>query len=372
MKPLKLGFIGGGINSAVGRAHYSACRMDGRFEVAAGCFSRDTATNHASMAAYHAGYAFPSHVDMLKYAKDDGLDTVVVLTPTPSHFLIVRDCLQAGIPVICEKALAVTSNEASQLSRLRFEKGGFLAVTYNYTGYPMVRELRDIIQKGELGAIISIQAEMPQEGYLRMGAHPQDWRLEDGRIPGVHLDLGTHLHHLIYFLTEQHPKAVLAHQQKRSEFGVVDEVNCLAEYEGFNANLWFGKVYLGHRNGLCIRVYGTEGSAEWHQMNPEDLLMAFPEGQKGTLDRSCTEVIHVANASRYQRFKQGHSAGFIEAYANLYSDLADMLDLHKTGISIVESSQRGTLPELYGAEVAHEGLVMMENMVKSAEERRWT
>jgi|SRR5665647_487266 len=376
MTPLKLGFIGGGINSAVGRAHYSACRMDGRFEVVAGCFSRDKANNVATGKVFNA-YVFDKVEWMLEMRSL--IDAVVVLTPTPSHFEIVRDCLMTGVPVICEKALTATSKQAADLIEFQWEKrysvpgdtsARFLAVTYNYTGYPMVRELRDIVQTGALGKIISIQAEMPQEGYLRMDAHPQNWRLEDGRIPGVHLDLGTHLHHMIYFLTGQHPKAVLAHQQKRSEFGVVDEVNCLAEYEGFNANLWFGKTALGHRNGLRIRIYGTQGLAEWHQMNPEDLQRAMPSGNRFTEDRSSIGV-RIANHQRYQRFKAGHPQGWLEALANLYTDLADTLELHKSGISIVESSQRGTIPELYGAEVAHAGLVMMENMVKSAKERRW-
>src|SRR3990170_1788229 len=149
MTPLRLGFIGGGINSAVGRAHYAACRMDGKFEIVAGCFSRDDAVNAATGEAFNCR-PYTSAGSMMNVHK---LDAVVVLTPTPDHNASVMFALEMGIPVICEKALAATSAQAEELCRLREENNGFLAVTYNYTGYPMARELRDMILGKEFGKI---------------------------------------------------------------------------------------------------------------------------------------------------------------------------------------------------------------------------
>lgn len=363
MKPLRLGFIGGGMNSAVGRAHYAACRMDGRFEVVAGCFSRDEETNRKTAEAFNAEPVFTVHG--LERAE---VDAVAILTPTPLHFMDAGIMLARGIPVICEKALAATSKDSLGLIALRHCKNGFLAVTYNYTGYPMVRELRDMVLSGELGEIVSVQAEMPQEGYLRTSANPQDWRKQDGPIPSVHLDLGTHLHHLIHYVTDGHPDILVAHQQSRGQFGVVDDVQCIAEYDaGFTASLWFGKTAIGHRNGLRIRVNGTKSAVEWKQTNPEELMVAQDDGQIGIMDRA-TPMCAIAKADRYQRFKAGHPSGFIEAYANLYYDLADWLGAHKNGETPESLAPR---MQLYSAEIAHEGLLMMEAMVQSAREKTW-
>lgn len=362
MKPLRLGFIGGSINSAVGRAHYAACRMDGKFELIGGRFSHDADESEKTADAYGA--------EPLSFFHPSEFDAVVVLTPTPRHASDVESLLDSDIPVICEKALASTSAEAIELIRLRDESNGFLAVTYNYTGYPMVRELRDMALSGELGEIVSIQAEMPQEGYLRDSANPQDWRKQDGPIPSVHLDLGTHLHHLIHYVTDGRPASLVAHQQSRGAFGVVDDVQCIAEYQsGFTASFWFGKTAIGHRNGLRIRVNGTKASAEWLQTNPEELAVSFADGHRSIMDRSSHECV-IARSDRYQRFKAGHPAGFIEAYANLYYDLAEWLQAHKSGEHI-SINEVGYTRRLYSAEIAHDGLAMMEAMVQSAKEKRW-
>lgn len=366
MKQLRLGFIGGGLDSAVGRAHYSACRMDGLFEVVAGCFSRDLERNRATAAAHGCkdDYYVPKEMQIMLMGRAEKLDAVVVLTPTPHHFVDVHAVLGVNIPVICEKALDTSPASVLELIRRRDAFNGYLAVTYNYTSYPMVRELRDMIQQGDLGEIISIQAEMPQEGYRRNNARPQEWRLHDGAIPMIHLDLGTHLHHLVYFLTGEKVRAVCAQEHYSKRFNVCDGVDALVEYQTFQASMWFCKYALGHRNGLRIRVNGTEASAEWCQMNPEELICAQNDGQRGTLDRS-SPTTRVANAARYQRFKAGHPAGFIEAYANLYHDLYHDLLAHKNG------TPRPELAEMYSAEVAHEGLLMMQAMVDSAREGRW-
>ncbi len=368
--PMTIGFIGGSTESAVGYTHFVSSAMDNRWALKAGCFSTDSMRNNKSAQIYgvEASRVYDSWQEMLK--KEKGyLDSIVVLTPTPSHFEIVIACLNEGVPVICEKSLATSSDEVKSILDMCNRMKGFLAVTYNYSGYPMIRELRRIIRKGILGKILHFHAEMPQEGYIRVDKlgdkpTPQLWRLSDGRVPIIYLDLGSHLHHMIYYLVGQKPVEVVADHNKYGLFPeVVDNVTCLCRYsEGIQGQMWFSKSALGHRNGLRFRIYGSKASAEWYQMCPEELILSYANGQRAILDRA--SGAEVAGTKRYNRFKAGHPAGFIEAFANLYSDIADCLSQYKT-------TGKWHSEEVFGAELALEGILMIEAMRKSVEEKAW-
>ena len=180
--PLKLGFIGGGIHSAVGATHFIASQMDGRFKVEAGCFSRHEDCNTQTGEQWKISSERRYRDWRELRAEEQGrLDAIVVLTPTPDHQEPVLAAVGAGYPVVCEKALATSSADASEIRKALAEHRGFLAVTYNYTGYPMVRELRNMLTAGRLGRVQQIHIEMPQEGYLRRDSEgeprvPQQWR----------------------------------------------------------------------------------------------------------------------------------------------------------------------------------------------------
>ncbi len=368
-KPLKLGFIGGALDSAVGYAHFSSCMMDKRWNLVAGAFSTDERANREAGKTYKISTRriYGDWRNML--VREMGfLDAVAVLTPTPSHYEIVTECLKQGLPVICEKALATNSNEIRVMEKIRKEHMGFLAVTYNYSGYPMVRELRNIIRKGTLGRILHFQAEMPQEGYRRVdGAgnklHPQEWRLHDGSVPIIYVDLAVHLHHLIHYLVEQKPIEVVADQTTCGWFDVIDNVSCLCRYtDDISGQMWFSKSALGFRNGLKIRICGSDASAEWVQANPEELMICHADGRREIRDRGADS--HVASLPRYTRFKVGHPAGFIEAFANLYVDISECLRaFQRTG--------KWESQEVFNAELALEGLCMFEAMVRSASSKQW-
>jgi predicted dehydrogenase len=368
--PLQLGFIGGSLRSAVGQAHYCAATMDHRWHVAAGCFSRTGDINHATGAAYGVaeGRVYRAWRAMIA-AEAARLDAVCVLTPTPSHAEIVAGCLAAGVPVICEKALCASSAQARQLGALRDRHRGFLAVTYNYSGYPMVRELRHLIRAGGLGRLLKFHIEMPQEGFIRTDAAgrrptPQAWRLHDGFIPTIYLDLAVHVHHLLHYLTASHPLRAVAAQHSHGWFAdLVDDVNCLCRYsDGLSGHIWFSKSALGYRNGLRVRLFGTAASAEWHQANPEELLLSHASGRREILDRGGD--LSVAAQHRYGRFKPGHPAGFIEAFANLYGDIATaLLAWRETGTFHSD--------ELFSAELAAEGLGFLEALCASAATGQW-
>lgn len=367
----KLGFVGGATNSAVGYAHFTAAHMDKKWEIQAGAFSRHADINQQTAQEYGVSpeRVYKTLTELLQKEKNS-LDAVAILTPTDQHHQMVIECLNAGMPVICEKALTLTASKAKEIQDTSRDTSGFLAVIYNYSGYPMVRELRKKIQDGILGDIIHFQAEMPQEGYIRtIGTDrhkptPQDWRLRDGTIPTLHLDLAVHLHELIYYLIRQKPIEVIADQASKGWFDVIDYTSCLAHYTGnIQGQLWFSKCALGHRNGLRLRIYGTKAAAEWYQMNPEEVLISYQDGKKEVCDRASANT-EVATLKRYDRFKSGHPAGFNEALANLYYDIHSALKRYReTGVQLSE--------EVFDAALAREGLLLFEAMERSCKSQKW-
>lgn len=367
---LRLAFIGGGINSAVGNTHRIAARMDGRWDLVAGAFSRDQTTNTATARQWNVApeRTYAAWQDMLK-AEAGQLDAIAILTPTNLHARMVTEALEQGYPVICEKALARSTTEGRQIAAALRQQRGFLAVTYNYTGYPMLRRLRQMIQAGDFGSVHQIQVEMPQEGFLKLDKDkqpivPQKWRLTDHEIPTVSLDLGVHVHHLVRFLTGQTPTGVFATEDRCGHFpDVVDSVNAIVRYDqGMQGQMWYGKAFLGHRNGLRVRVYGQQGSAEWFQMQPEELRLWDAHGTPSILDRGA--ICEPAFEERYNRFKAGHPAGFIEAFANHYCDLAD-------AICQFRQENETDNPWVFSIDDAIEGLELLEAMTIAARRRAW-
>lgn len=337
-KKMKLAFIGGGINSAVGNTHKIASQMDGRFELTAGCFSRNEETNMKTADAWGVdpARAYKHWPEMLAEEKNR-VDAVVILTPTDNHTDIVIKCIESGYPVICEKALTTSSSAAVSIQEAVKKDKGFLVVTYNYTGYPMLRELKLIVSSGRLGKINQVHVEMPQEGFLKLDKNgnppkPQNWRLHDGDLPTISLDLGVHLHNIIEFLTGEKPVEAFAVSNSFGLFHqVIDNVIGVVNYSNnVVCNYWYSKSALGHRNGLRVRIYGENGSAEWYQMEPEIILLNDNIGNKSSIDRTSSEI-QLATEPRYNRFKAGHPAGFIEAFANYYYDIADSLENYLSG-----------------------------------------
>lgn len=366
-KPLSIAFIGGALNSAVGYTHFNASRLDGQFRLEAGCFSRDAEQNENTADVYGVDRArCYSDWRALLVAEKGAIDAIVILTPTPTHAEIAIDAIEAGYPVICEKALATSSEECNRIQAAVKQNQGYLAVTFNYSGYPMVRELRRMINEGRFGRLQQIHIEMPQEGFLRVNANPQAWRRKDYAVPTVSLDLGVHVHHLVDFLSNGlKPMALVGEQASYGEFpGIIDNVYCLARYEQeLRVQAWWGKTALGHRNGLRVRVYGEKGSAEWYQMDPEVLRWADNDGHHYLLDRGSGEA-KTAQEVRYNRFKAGHPSGFIEAFANLYADFAE--ELH----GLIDGAMIGN-PYVFGVEHAAEGMRIMELVSDSARSNKW-
>ena len=356
---LRLGFVGGGVNSAVGYTHFVASQMDGFFEVAAGCFSRDAEKNKETGRLYGLSPdRVYSDLDEMLSVNSGLLDAICILTPTPNHAEMVIQCLNAGFHVICEKALATSKEECRAILEVQQLTKRFLGVTFNYAGYPMVREMRQMIVSGQLGDVQQVYCEMPQESFAREGASPQEWRKVDYEIPCVSLDLGVHVHHLATYTTgiSEPSNTLVKTASFASVKNVVDTVALLSDFDAdVLVSMMWGKAVLGPRNGLRIRIFCEGGSLEWNQSNPESLMFATKDGVLRVLDRACPDLL-IANERRYNRFKAGHPAGFIEAFANLYADFHGALVAEEVPNDIAH----------FTGETAEKGIAFLQSLVPAA------
>lgn len=368
--PLKLAFIGGSLDSAIGYTHYIASQMDHLFTVTAGCFSRQNHINQKTALTWGIDnrHLYSDWKKLLEH-EIQYVDAVVILTPTPNHYEMIIKALDLGYAVISEKALANTYQEGMEIVKKIESKKAFFAVTHNYTGYPMLRELQYMIQNNKLGKVTHINIEMPQESFVRLTdgkmPKPQNWRLNDGEISTVSLDLGAHLQHMIYFLTHENPMELVADEVSFGYFkNLIDDVTCIQRFKsGMKTQMWYGKSSIGHRNGLRVRVYGTQGSAQWFQMSPEELIFQDIDGNIKTLDRVSSNI-KVANLPRYNRFKAGHPAGFVEAFGNLYFDIAEKLNQYK-------KDKNHNLNWSYDALQATIGLQVLDAIRTSSQKNIW-
>ncbi|MBD1582218.1 Gfo/Idh/MocA family protein [Pseudoalteromonas sp. S16_S37] len=368
---LKLAFIGGGNNSAVGYVHFAASQLDNKFEVVAGAFSRDHKENQATGQRWSISSEriYDCWRDLIK-AEKNHVDAMVVLTPTPHHIEVLEALLQADIPIICEKALVTGPSEIKRVQSCYNRSKHFLAVTYNYSGYAMVRELKHLIQKGTLGVIQKIHLEMPQEGFRRppdiagKPAMPQAWRLKDCEVPTICLDLGVHLHHLSSYLLELEPTHTIAQFTNHSQYpNLVDDAYLLLKYpNNIRGSMWMSKTAIGHRNGLKVRVYGDQGSACWVQLNPDELELNYNDGRREILDRA--GQCQYANQFRYNRMKPGHPTGFVEAFSNLYSDI------HTELLQFLSNSDEKS-SYVFGVDQSSDGLNLFSAAKASVESEQW-
>jgi len=368
---MKVGFIGGGLDSAIGSAHFAAINIDRKYSLDAGMFSIDESINFSSGEFYGVdkNRVYANISDFLS-AEQNNLDAVLVLSPTPLHFEHINHIFDAGIPVISEKALCTNSKDAEVLARRATSENKFLSVTFTYTGYPMVREIKRMISDGILGDVLSVHVEMPQESFIRSSAsgtkpQPQAWRQLDYEIPSVTLDLGSHVVNLLEFITGNQVARVSGIASHAGDVSaLVDNVLAIGElHNGTPISLNWNKVSLGKRNGLACTIYGSNGSISWEQENPEFLRYGAKDGAIQIIDRSHA-MVKVAAERRYQRFKVGHPAGYIEAFANLYHDIAEDLTSFKAG-------RKFDNPYTHSAADSADGLRVLEALHESAAKKEW-
>lgn len=330
---LKYAMIGGGPGAFVGDVHRRALALNGQAQLVAGCFSRDLEKSRQIGAELGLEedrlYATPEELARLE-AGD--IDFAVVVTSNEAHYPNVKTCLENGIHVMCDKPFTHTSEQARELVALARERELVLAVTYTYAGYPMVRQMREMITRGDIGEIRFINAEYPQGWLAEMlettGHIQATWRADPERSGGVLSlgDVGTHVEYLVPFITGLKVTRLAARLDTLVPGRVLDDNGTiLTEYDsGARGMYWYSQAATGMVNGLKIRIFGEKGGLEWYQENPDHLYF-MPLGEPPrTLVRGTPDMLPGAMA--YSHTPPGHPEGWLLAFANIYTAFCDTIE----------------------------------------------
>ena len=208
-----------------------------------------------------------------------------------SRYNIIKLLVKNDIPIICEKPLCSDFQVSKKIYKLINKKNNFFTSTYNYIGYPAIREIRDIINKKFLGKIISFNFEMLQQTYVYNKSKIAKWRTKDHSIPTLHLDLCSHLVNISKFLFNMYPNNVMSFSTKNKKFKVIDNVHSWLKYKNnMLGSFWFSKNSLGQRNGLKLRIYGTNSSLEWSHDKPENITVFHKNGKIEIIDRLSSKI----------------------------------------------------------------------------------
>lgn len=408
---LRMGMIGGGKDAFIGNVHRVAAAIDNSAALVAGCLS--SSPEKALASGKELGLAgdrnYPTWASMLegelRRPRESRIDFVSIVTPNHTHFEIARAFAAAGIHVVCDKPLCHTSEQAAELVRLTEEKGIVFAVTYNYSGYPMVKEARELVRRGELGEIRKVVVEYNQ-GWLAnrlesTGQKQADWRTDPARsgLGGAVGDIGSHAEQLASYITGMEIDAVCADLTafvpgRRLD----DDANVLLRFRDArlatrdskgdakgarNAGhespvasheslppaprgvLIASQICIGHENDLRIRVHGSKASVSWRQEEPNQLVVSR-DGQADQVYRRGNGYLSDA-AKRHTRIPAGHPEAFLEAFANVYRNAANAIRAGRGGLAAAAEF------DFPGVQDGARGVRFIEKVVESAgSERKWT
>lgn len=383
IRPLKMGMVGGGPGAFIGDAHRRAARLAGGVELVAGAFSSslrksrrtgrelllDPARVHASVEALIARER--------PLPAGERVDFVSIVTPNHLHFPMAKALLSAGFHVVCEKPMTLDAAEARRLRKLAARSGRVFALTFNYTGYPMVKLARDLVRDGKLGRVRKVVAEYAQ-GWLaapieRTGVKQARWRTDPRRAGagGCLGDIGIHAAHLAEYVTGQRIAAVTADltafvPRRRLD----DDASVLLRFDGgARGALLASQISIGEANGLSIRVYGDRRGLRWRQEAPDALELTSPDGPAETWRRGDGPVAAASPAAaRATRLPAGHPEGFLEAFAGVYANACDTIRAKLTG----EPPDPLAL-DFPTADDGLRGMLFVEAAVRSARSaRKWT
>jgi predicted dehydrogenase len=338
---LRLAVIGGGPGSFIGAMHRAAARLDDRYQLVAGALSSrpDLARSAGTELGLEADRAYGDGLEMLEAesSREDGAEVTAVMTPNDSHHRYAGRALELGFDVICDKPLTNTLEEALDLVAKVRETGLVFCLTHNYTGYPMVRQAKEMVDDGQLGEIRLVQVEYVQGGKADENdpgpGEGLPWRYDPVRGgPSLVMgDIGTHAHNLARFITGLEVSEVAA------EVGAVVPARIVDDYaaamlrfsNGARGTFWVTQAAAGLENCLRIRVSGTKGSLEWNQESPTRLI--FTPLDRPAETRTPNGPGTLPLAARSTRIAAGHPEAFLEAFANIYSDAAEAIAARRSG-----------------------------------------
>ncbi|MDX1672040.1 MAG: Gfo/Idh/MocA family oxidoreductase [Balneolaceae bacterium] len=337
MRKLRYGMVGGGPGAFIGEIHRKAARLDGDMELVAGAFSSKPGKSdqQGEELLLDPKRVYGSFEEMVEKERElpEGLriDFVSVVTPNHLHFPVCKLFVEAGFSVVCDKPLAVTLEEAEELCRLVEEHQVEFAVTYTYTGYPMVKQAREMVRGGNLGRLRKIVVEYPQ-GWLadpieQQGAKQAEWRTDPERagVSSAIGDIGSHAENLVSYITGlSMEKLIVDISTFVDGRELEDDANMLIHYEkGVKGILYASQIAIGEENDFKIRIYGTEASLEWRQENPNYLKIRYPDKPEEIYKRGNEYLSEIAQYN--SRIPPGHPEGFIEAFANIYRNFGNTL-----------------------------------------------
>jgi predicted dehydrogenase len=375
---IRLGMVGGGQGAFIGAVHRLAARMDDQYEFVAGALSSnpEKAKSSAAELGLAAERSYGSFAEMAKAEarRSDGIEAVSIVTPNHVHYPAAKAFIEAGIHVICDKPVTLNLKEALALEKLLAKNPKVIfALTHNYSGYPMVRQARQMVMDGTLGDIRLVQGEYPQDWLTtdleKTGQKQAAWRVDPKQsgAGGSVGDIGTHTYQLCCFmsgLTLSELSADLTSFVKGRKLD--DNVHVMLRYKGgAKGMIWASQVAPGNENGLKVRVYGTKGGLEWTQADP-NYLWYTPFGEpKRLITRGGAGA--GASAARVTRVPPGHPEGYLEGFANIYTEAAH-------AIKAARSGKKATKEVMFpGIADGVAGMAFVEACVKSSTKNgKWT
>ena len=338
---IRYGMVGGGKGAFIGSVHRQAIAMDGLAVLAAGCFStryRNTLETGASLGVPRERL-YKTYEEMIsaEAGRPDGIDFLVIVTPNALHYPIAKLALEHGLHVVCDKPLTTLTADARTLAALARRKKLLFGVTYTYTGYPMVRHMREMVASGELGDIRFVAAEYAQDWLAtpleRTGQKQATWRADPAQTGASNAvgDIGSHVENLVAHVTGLDIRSLLARLDRFVEGRTLDDnASIMVEYKGEAKGLyWCSQVAVGQDNGLRLRIFGTKASLEWAQEDPNYCQVAYVGKPTVRLSRG-RDTLH-PSAQRMSRVPAGHPEGYFEAFANIYASFVAALRKVKAG-----------------------------------------
>ncbi|WP_339638929.1 Gfo/Idh/MocA family oxidoreductase [uncultured Sulfitobacter sp.] len=352
MARIRLGMVGGGNDAFIGGVHRIASRIDDRFDLVAGALSSTPEKSAASAEALGIPRSYGSFEEMAEAeaAREDGIEAVSIVTPNHVHAAAAKAFLAKGIHVICDKPLTSTLEDAEALEAAVARADALFIVTHNYTGYPMIRQARAMVEAGDLGDIRIVQAEYPQDWLTAQmeneGVKQAEWRTDPARsgAGGSVGDIGTHAHNLACFVSGLQVESIAADLQSWGAGRKLDDnAHMMLRFAGgARGMLWSSQVAPGNENALKLRVYGDKGGLEWSQEDP-NYLWFTPLGEpKRLITRNGAGASEASQS--VSRIPGGHPEGYLEGFATIYNEAADAIRAVQGGAS--RESAMGVLPDI--------------------------
>jgi predicted dehydrogenase len=336
---LRLGMVGGGPGAFIGAVHRMAARLDDRFEMEAAVLSSNPEKARSFATELHIPRAYGSYEEMAaaEAKHPEPIDVVAIVTPNSTHYPAAKAFLEVGIPVMCDKPMTISVEEAEDLAAIVKRTGQIFGLTHTYSGYPLVRQMRDLVTGGAIGKVRMVHVEYVQ-GWLATpvegtGAKQAVWRTDPSKSGkgGCLGDIATHAYHLACFTTGLTPESISADMTTFVPGRRLDDnVQAMIRFEGgAKATLWSSQVAIGEENNLSIRIHGETGSLVWRQENP-NYLRHMPLNEP---ERLLTRGGPAATPSAVYgtRIPSGHPEGYLEAFGQLYKDLAELLTARLEG-----------------------------------------